>query len=147
MAKEGQLRKRQDAKSKPRKSRKHGWLQRLRSIPLANSSPGPWPFSSSGCLGYSRQLLPLGKNKSKTPNNSWGRSTAAAASPSAAPRLLGRKLRRQAPRQRCESFDFQSHRLVLSASAHRKWLGPHPSQGRGVMEEEKERTASISHNE
>ena len=163
MTKEGELGKRQDERLRPEKSRKKGRFQGLPSAalrlplsllpdcralsPLAFQCSPSVSFPLSGCLGYPLQQLCLGKNKSKTQNNSWGKTTAAASSPSAAPATA---VAGKAGTQPALGRALISNPIAASCQplhTHRKQLGPIYHRGEGVMEGIKEGFTSVSWNE
>lgn len=93
---------------------------------------------SLAALAALSQQLCLGRNKSRAPNNSWGKRQQLL-HPSAVPTAGGWQEGRHPASQRRESFDFQSDHCVLSALHTPQTARPHLSQrrrgdGKGIKE-------------
>lgn len=146
MTKEGELGKRQDGRLRPEKSRKKGRFQGLPSaalrLPLSLSSPSAQlflplhsnarplsPFLSLAALATLSSNSVLGKIKVKPKTTPGGKRRQLLPPP-----LLCRHRCRWEGRHTAsagESFDFQSDRCILSASAHTPQTArPHLSQRR-----------------
>lgn len=81
-------------------------------------------FSSFAALATLPSSSPLGRNKSKTPNNSQGENNSSCFLPLLLPPLWEVAAESEHTASLGESFDFQSDHLTLSASAYLKQLSP-----------------------